>query len=99
MADHRVLAAGPHGVVLGTGPEVASTHWHQMVFHLSEPVDVRKGQALATTIALNTKGSYHREMNVRLQYQLGGPGKSKKSKKKTQAFTVVIIPDTTNWNG
>ena len=90
------FSRGGHTVVLDTGPSAKATHWHQMVFHLSDPVKYRKGDKLATHLTLRTAGGFHREMNVKLAYQIVGA--ITKPEPKSKDYTVVIVPDTTRWN-
>ena len=83
--SHRIK-----GGTLDTGPAAPPTHWQQMVFHLTRPVNVRNpGEIIAGKIRLQMSGKYHREMSVRISVTT--PDRASKS------FTVVIVPDTSRW--
>lgn len=79
-------------VVLDTAPTAPVTHWHQMVFHLANPLStVSVGDAVVGAVVLQMSGQFHREMNV--HFKVSQPVPVMKS------FTVVIVPDTTRWAG
>jgi len=83
---------GGHRVVLDTSPSVAATHWMQMVFHLDSPRPVEKKQRVTGMVDIVTRGQFHREMKVVLQYKTNVDDTPHR-----KHYTVVIIPDTSNW--
>eukprot|EP00040_Diaphanoeca_grandis_P007694 m.41901 g.41901 ORF g.41901 m.41901 type:complete len:367 (+) comp18948_c0_seq1:485-1585(+) len=79
-------------VVLDTSPSAAPTHWMQMVFHLDSARRVEKKEFVRGSMEIVTRGQYHREMNVKLVYQTEDD-----DTRHRKDYTVVIIPDTSNW--
>ena len=88
---------GPEKVLLETGPANRQTHWHQMVFHFA-PVPVQRGEVLTSLVSIDTSGAHHREMTVQLGWRVGRKGDADRAKG-AKGYTVVIIPDATNWGG
>lgn len=83
---------GEHKVTLDTSPMAPETHWKQMVFHLEKNREVTRGEKVVGRIDIRTGAGYNREMNVNLQYRT-----ETEKVLNRKDYTVVIVPDTTNW--
>jgi len=91
---------GGKTVELPTGPHAKSTHWHQMVFHLNEGFQVKEGaKTVGVHMTLTTAGAFQREMRVKFDTRIPAVSKGEKPTLNSKGFTVVILPDTSQWSG
>mmetsp|Transcript_12320 Transcript_12320/g.19545 ORF Transcript_12320/g.19545 Transcript_12320/m.19545 type:complete len:377 (-) Transcript_12320:90-1220(-) len=64
-------AASP-AVVLSTAPSKPGTHWKQTVLYLDEPLVAHCGDAISGTLAVRKNLQNHRDLDVKLAYELQG---------------------------
>eukprot|EP00729_Bicosta_minor_P009558 gene9558-19629_t len=89
---------GGKTVKLGTGPDSKATHWHQMVFHLNDGFPLRRGsKTVGVHMTMTTAGAFQREMRVKFDSRIPAVVKGDKPTLNSKGFTVVILPDTSQW--
>ena len=59
-------------VTLTTSPKFKSTHWKQTIFYLDPVVPVEGGQMIEGTIAVRYNPVHHRELDIKLSYNIKG---------------------------
>lgn len=94
------FSRGGKTIELPTGPHAKATHWHQMVFHLNEGYQVRASpKTVGVHMTLATAGAFQREMRVKFDSRIPAEKKGEKPRLASKGFTVVILPDTSQWAG